>query len=171
MKSGETVLVLRALIVRGGAAIALLGLVACATTTTTPVSRQADPAFARRAVTYPTPVPPGTIVIDPGSHFLYLVQGGGQAIRYGVGVGGEGFGWSGSATVHSKQEWPDWYPPAEMLQRKPELREHMTQQSGIGMRGGPENISGRATRTRYTGSMAPTSRGLSARTFHPAAFV
>jgi lipoprotein-anchoring transpeptidase ErfK/SrfK len=104
MKSGETVLVLRALIVRGGPAIALLGLVACATTTTTPVSRQADPAFARRVVTYPTPVPPGTIVIDPGSHFLYLVQGGGQAIRYGVGVGGEGFGWSGSATVHSKQE-------------------------------------------------------------------
>ena len=76
--------------------MALLGLVACATTTTTPVSRQADPAFARTVVAYPTPVPPGTIVIDPGSHFLYLVQGGGQAIRYGVGVGGEGFGWSGS---------------------------------------------------------------------------
>jgi lipoprotein-anchoring transpeptidase ErfK/SrfK len=107
------------------------------------VSRQADPAFARRVVTYSTPVPPGTIVIDPGSHFFYLVQGGGQAIRYGVGVGGEGFGWSGSATVHSKQEWPDWYPPAEMLQRKPELREHMTQlQSGIGMPGGPENPIG-----------------------------
>ena len=93
MKSKETVLVLRALIVRGGAAMALLGLVACATTNTSPVSRQADPAFARKVVTYPTPVPPGTIVIDPGSHFLYLVQGGGQAIRYGVGVGGEGFGW------------------------------------------------------------------------------
>jgi len=65
------------------------------------------------------------------------------SVRYGVGVGGEGFGWSGSATVHSKQEWPDWYPPAEMLQRKPEFREHMTQlQSGIGMRGGPENPIG-----------------------------
>jgi lipoprotein-anchoring transpeptidase ErfK/SrfK len=127
MKSGETLLVIRALIVRGGPAMALLGLVVCATTATTPVSRQADPAFARKVVTYPTPVPPGTIVIDPGSHFLYLVQGGGQAIRYGVGVGGEGFGWSGSGTVHSKQEWPDWYPPTEMLQRKPELREHMTQ--------------------------------------------
>jgi lipoprotein-anchoring transpeptidase ErfK/SrfK len=91
--------------------MALLGLVACATTTTSPVARRADPAFARKVVTYPTPVPPGTIVIDPSSHFLYLVQGGGQAIRYGVGVGGEGFGWSGSATVHNKQEWPDWYPP------------------------------------------------------------
>jgi lipoprotein-anchoring transpeptidase ErfK/SrfK len=107
------------------------------------VSRQADPAFARKVVAYPTPVSPGTIVIDPGSHFLYLVQGGGQAIRYGVGVGGEGFGWSGSATVHNKQEWPDWYPPPEMLQRKPELRQHMTQlQSGIGMPGGPENPIG-----------------------------
>ena len=140
MKSEEPV---RALVAGGLLAMALMGLVACATTTTTPVSRQADPAFARKIVTYPTPVPTGTIVIDPGSHFLYLVQGGGQAIRYGVGVGGEGFGWSGSATVHSKQEWPDWYPPAEMLQRKPELREHMTQlQSGIGMPGGSENPIG-----------------------------
>ena len=143
MKPRATVLVLRGLMTWGVLAIALSSLVACATTSTTPVSRQADPSFARKVVTYPTPVPPGTIVIDPGSHFLYLVQGGGQAIRYGVGVGGEGFGWSGSATVHSKQEWPDWYPPAEMLQRKPELREHMTQlQSGIGMPGGPENPIG-----------------------------
>src|SRR4249920_593058 len=121
----------------------LLGLVACATTTTPPVSRQADPAFARKAVTYPTSVRVGTIVIDPANHFLYLVQGGGQAVRYGVGVGGEGFGWSGMAMVHSKQEWPDWRPPAEMLERKPELIEHMTQlQSGIGMPGGPDNPLG-----------------------------
>ena len=137
--------------------ITLLGLVACATTTTQ-VSRKADPAFARKVVTYPTPVRAGTIVIDPGSHFLYLVQGDGQAIRYGVGVGGEGFGWSGVAMVHSKQEWPDWRPPAEMLERKPELIEHMTKlgetgldcpaviapqlQSGIGMPGGPDNPLG-----------------------------
>ncbi len=88
--------------------MAPLSLIACATTTTTSsVSRHADPAFARTVVSYPAHVPAGTIVIDPGSHFLYLVQGSGQAIRYGVGVGGEGFGWSGSATVHSKQEWPD----------------------------------------------------------------
>jgi lipoprotein-anchoring transpeptidase ErfK/SrfK len=120
----------------------LLGLVACATTTTQ-VSRKADPAFARKVVTYPTPVRAGTIVVDPGNHFLYLVQGDGQAIRYGVGVGGEGFGWSGVAMVHTKQEWPDWRPPAEMLERKPELIEHMTQlQSGIGMPGGPDNPLG-----------------------------
>jgi lipoprotein-anchoring transpeptidase ErfK/SrfK len=129
--------------VAGGiVAMALFGLVAC-TTTTTQVSREADPAFARRVVTYPSPERPGTIVVDPGSHFLYLVQGGGQAIRYGVGVGSEGFGWSGLAVVHSKQEWPDWYPPVEMLARKPELREHMSQlRSGIGMPGGPENPIG-----------------------------
>jgi lipoprotein-anchoring transpeptidase ErfK/SrfK len=120
----------------------LLGLVACATTPTQ-VSRKADPAFARKVVTYPTPVRAGTIVVDPGNHFLYLVQGDGQAIRYGVGVGGEEFGWSGVAMVHSKQEWPDWRPPAEMPERKPELIEHMTQlQSGIGMPGGPDNPLG-----------------------------
>ena len=114
MKSRKMVLVLRTLLARGVPSVALLCLVACATTTTTtPVSRHADPAFARTVVTYPAHVSAGTIVIDPGSHFLYLIQDGGQAIRYGVGVGGEGFGWSGSATVHSKQEWPDWYPPAE----------------------------------------------------------
>ena len=96
---------------------------AVATTSTTQTPPEAaDPAFARQLVTYPTREPAGTIVIDPGSHFLYLVQGGGQAIRYGVGVGAEGFIWSGMATIHNKQEWPDWYPPAEMLARKPELK-------------------------------------------------
>ncbi len=108
-----------------------------------PPSAALDPAFVRTVVTYPTPEPPGTIIVDPGSHYLYLVQEGGKAIRYGVGVGAEGFLWSGLATVHSKQEWPDWYPPAEMLARKPELREHMVQlQSGIGMPGGPDNPIG-----------------------------
>jgi lipoprotein-anchoring transpeptidase ErfK/SrfK len=104
---------------------------------------QADPAFARKVVAYPSREPPGTIIVDPGAHFLYLVQPGGQAIRYGVGVGAEGFGWSGTAKIHSKQEWPDWYPPAEMLERKPELKPHMVQlQSGLGMPGGPDNPIG-----------------------------
>ncbi|HUC51345.1 MAG TPA: L,D-transpeptidase [Xanthobacteraceae bacterium] len=141
MTAGNGTVPIRCAVAAGGiAAVALLGLVACATT---PVSREADPAFARRVVTYPSPERLGTIVVDPGSHFLYLVQGNGQAIRYGVGVGSEGFGWSGLAVVHSKQEWPDWYPPAEMLARKPDLREHMSQlQSGLGMPGGPENPIG-----------------------------
>jgi lipoprotein-anchoring transpeptidase ErfK/SrfK len=133
----------RAVIARCASVVILLGLVACATTSTTQVSRTVDPAFARKVVTYLTPVRAGTIVVDPGNNFLYLVQGDGQAIRYGVGVGGEEFGWSGAAMVHSKQEWPDWRPPAEMLERKPELIEHMTPlQSGIGMPGGPDNPLG-----------------------------
>ena len=140
------------LIARAVAGAALIALAACAGggmtssgifSTTPEAPRGPDPAFARKVVAYPSPERPGTIVVDPGSHFLYLVQGGGQAIRYGVGVGAEGFVWSGLATVHTKQEWPDWYPPAEMLARKPELREHMVQlQSGLGMKGGPENPIG-----------------------------
>jgi lipoprotein-anchoring transpeptidase ErfK/SrfK len=102
-----------------------------------------DPEFLRKAVYYPTNEAPGTIVIDPPRHFLYLVQEGGRAIRYGVGVGRQGFGWSGIATIHDKQEWPDWYPPKEMIQRQPELMKVMSElQSGIGMHGGPRNPLG-----------------------------
>ena len=102
-----------------------------------------DPAFLRRTVYYQTDEEPGTIVIDPQRHFLYFVEGGGRAVRYGVGVGRTGFGWSGVATLHNKQEWPDWYPPKEMIQRQPELRRAMSElQSGIGMPGGPRNPLG-----------------------------
>jgi lipoprotein-anchoring transpeptidase ErfK/SrfK len=104
---------------------------------------QIDPQFLRRIVPYPTREPPGTIIIDPRHRFLYLVQGRGQAIRYGVGVGREGFGWSGTATIREKREWPDWYPPKEMIQRQPELQRQLTRlQSGIGMAGGPRNPLG-----------------------------
>ena len=68
----------------------------------------------------------GTI-IAVRHYFLYFIHDAGQGIRYGVGVGAEGFMWLGRATVDSKQEWPDLYPPAEMLARKPELRQHMVQ--------------------------------------------
>jgi lipoprotein-anchoring transpeptidase ErfK/SrfK len=131
----------RAFITGASALGAGLGLGGCATT---PVRSSAiDPAYLRTVVHYETREAPGTIVIDPQSHYLYLVQKGGQALRYGVGVGGEGFLWSGVASVHTKQEWPDWYPPAEMLQRKPELRPAMTElRSGLGMVGGPENPLG-----------------------------
>ncbi len=133
----------RAVVAGGFVSFVSLGLACCATTSTTQQPAEADPSFARQVVSYSTREKPGTIVIDPGSHFLYLVQGGGQAMRYGVGVGAEGFIWSGTATIHNKQEWPDWYPPAEMLARKPDLKEHMVQlQSGIGMKGGPENPIG-----------------------------
>jgi lipoprotein-anchoring transpeptidase ErfK/SrfK len=99
--------------------------------------------YLRTAVIYRTSEAPGTIVIDPQNHYLYFVEGGGQAIRYGVGVGREGFGWSGVATIQDKQEWPDWYPPKEMIQRQPELRRQMSElQGGLGMPGGPGNPLG-----------------------------
>ena len=68
---------------------------------------------------------------------------GGRARRYGVGVGKEGFGWSGVADVRSKQEWPDWYPPAEMIKRRPDIKKQLSKlQSGIGMKGGLDNPVG-----------------------------
>lgn len=102
-----------------------------------------NPVYLRRSVYYPTDEAPGTIVIDPQHHFLYFIEGGGRAIRYGVGVGRTGFGWSGIATVHDKQEWPDWYPPKEMIARQPELKRVVTKlRSGLGMPGGPRNPLG-----------------------------
>jgi lipoprotein-anchoring transpeptidase ErfK/SrfK len=102
-----------------------------------------DPAFIRTTVSYRTGEARGTIIIDPQNHYLYLVQEGGQAIRYGVGVGRQGFGWSGTAAIHDKQEWPDWYPPKEMLARQPELMAHMSElQGGLGMPGGTRNPLG-----------------------------
>ena len=147
-------------VVRGMAAAILLAATAFLAGTTyagvfTPWDqpRAADPAFARQVVAYATHERPGTIIVDPGSHFLYLIHDAGQAIRYGVGVGAEGFVWSGRATVHSKQEWPDWYPPAEMLVRKPELRQHMVQlQSGLGMKGGPDNPLGARAMYLWSGN-------------------
>src|SRR3954470_21412464 len=104
---------------------------------------QVKPAFLRAEVAYETSEAPGTIVVDPQSRYLYLVQGNGRATRYGVGVGRSGFGWSGTATVGDKQEWPDWYPPKEMLARQPELLDRMSDlPGGIGMPGGPGNPLG-----------------------------
>jgi lipoprotein-anchoring transpeptidase ErfK/SrfK len=102
-----------------------------------------DPAFLRQTVSYFTGEAAGTIVIDTRNHFLYFVEANGQAIRYGVGVGREGFGWSGMATIHDKRVWPDWYPPKEMLERQPEIKRQMSElQSGLGMPGGPHNPLG-----------------------------
>jgi lipoprotein-anchoring transpeptidase ErfK/SrfK len=73
----------------------------------------------------PTNERPGTIVIDTGSRYLYLVRAGGKAIRYGIGVGRQGFAWKGVAHVGRKSEWPRWIPPKEMLMRRPDLPEEM----------------------------------------------
>src|SRR5712691_10238036 len=77
--------------------------------------------FRRRVVAYPAPEPAGTVVIDTPNTYLYYLLGEGQAIRYGIGVGREGFTWSGVRAIERKTEWPDWIPPAEMIDRQPDL--------------------------------------------------
>jgi lipoprotein-anchoring transpeptidase ErfK/SrfK len=81
--------------------------------------RRIDPQYFRQVVMVPPNIPKqsGTIVVDPTHRFLYLMLNQGQAIRYGIGVGREGFAWSGAATVKSKQEWPKWFPPSDMMAR------------------------------------------------------
>src|SRR5499426_3190960 len=79
----------------------------------------------RQVVNYPTREPAGTIIIDTPNTYLYLVLGNGQAMRYGVGVGREGFTWAGAEKVTRMAEWPDWNPPSEMIERQPYLPRFM----------------------------------------------
>ncbi|TWF57075.1 L,D-transpeptidase [Neorhizobium alkalisoli] len=81
-----------------------------------------DQRFLRQDVDYQTTEAPGTIVVDTRSHYLYLVQTGGKAIRYGVGLGKAGFAWSGRGVIQRKAKWPRWTPPDEMVDRQPDLR-------------------------------------------------
>ncbi len=101
-----------------------------------------DPKYEKQVVEYDGRHTPGTIVIDTPNKFLYLVQGGGKAMRYGIGVGKPGFTWSGVKTISAKKEWPAWTPPPEMLKRRPDLPRHME--------GGPENPLG--ARAMYLGT-------------------
>jgi lipoprotein-anchoring transpeptidase ErfK/SrfK len=96
----------------------------------------------RTTVSYPTKLKPGSIVISTSERRLYFVLGNGQALKYGIGVGREGFSWSGVSTVSAKREWPDWTPPEQMLARRPDLPKHMA--------GGPDNPLG--ARAMYLGS-------------------
>ena len=98
--------------------------------------------FKRQVVGYSGGEATGTIVIDTGNTFLYLVQPGGRAIRYGIGVGRDGFRWSGTQAITKKAEWPDWTPPAEMIARQPYLPRFMA--------GGETNPLG--ARAMYLGS-------------------
>src|SRR5262249_316701 len=97
--------------------------------------------FQRQVVGYATREVPGTIVIDTPNTYLYLVLGGGKAIRYGIGVGRDGFTWSGVESISRMAEWPDWYPPIEMIARQPYLPRMMA--------GGPTNPLG--ARALYLG--------------------
>lgn len=132
----------RALLTAAGLGALSLALPGC-TTTSEVAHAPPNPIYRRTDVEYASKEKPGTIVVDPENHFLYLVQGKGRATRYGVGVGGEGYGWSGAAVVRSKQEWPDWYPTKEYLAAHPKVIPALHElQSGQGMRGGPENPMG-----------------------------
>jgi lipoprotein-anchoring transpeptidase ErfK/SrfK len=95
----------------------------------------------RQVVSYPTREAPGTIIIDTPNTYLYLVMGNGQAMRYGIGVGRDGFTWAGTQSITKKAEWPDWTPPPEMIARQPYLPRQMA--------GGPGNPLG--ARAMYLG--------------------
>jgi lipoprotein-anchoring transpeptidase ErfK/SrfK len=105
-------------------------------------TRQIDPKFQKQMVEYSGSEPPGTVIIDTPQRFLFLVQENGKAMRYGIGVGKPGFTWAGEKKITSKKEWPDWVPPPEMLERRPDLPHFMA--------GGPENPLG--ARAMYLGT-------------------
>jgi lipoprotein-anchoring transpeptidase ErfK/SrfK len=106
-----------------------------------PDSEQVASAFRRQVVFYRTTEPPGTIIVETSERFLYLVQGNNRAVRYGIGVGRDGFQWSGLLKISRKAEWPDWRPPPEMIARQPYLPRFMA--------GGPGNPMG--ARALYLG--------------------
>jgi len=107
-----------------------------------PGSAVMDPRYLKQEVAYDGSEGAGTIVINTRDRYLYLVQGSGRAVRYGIGVGRPGFTWSGVHHISQKREWPDWTPPEEMLKRRPDLPRHMV--------GGPDNPLG--ARAMYLGS-------------------
>lgn len=108
--------------------------------------RQIDPAYFRREVAYDTAETVGTIVVDPMEKYLYHVMPEGRAMRYGIGVGREGFGWSGRATIRRKAEWPSWHPPVEM-----QARDEKAAQWANGMPGGLANPLGARALYLYQG--------------------
>jgi lipoprotein-anchoring transpeptidase ErfK/SrfK len=103
---------------------------------------QLDPKWQRTVVFYRTTEPPGTIIINTNERFLYVIMGNGHALRYGIGVGRDGFQWQGLLKISNKKEWPDWTPPPEMIQRQPYLPRFMA--------GGPGNPLG--ARALYLGN-------------------
>jgi lipoprotein-anchoring transpeptidase ErfK/SrfK len=87
--------------------------------------KEVAPQFKRQVVPFTSKEPAGSIIIDTNATYLYYVQGDGNAIRYGIGVGREGFTWAGAEKVSRMAEWPDWHPPAEMIERQPYLPRFM----------------------------------------------
>ena len=114
--------------------------------------KEVRPELRRTMVDYRGKEAPGTIIVDTPNKFLYYVMGGGQAMRYGIGVGRDGFTWSGVHSISRKAEWPDWYPPQEMIARQPYLP-RMTA-------GGPGNPLG--ARAMYIGNTVYRIHGTNA---------
>ena len=117
-------------------------------------ARDADlpPELRKTSVLYRTEQPPGTIIVNTADRYLYLIQGNGTALRYGVGVGRDGFQWGGVHNISKKAEWPDWIPPPEMISRQPYLPRWMA--------GGPGNPLG--ARALYIGSTVYRIHGTNA---------
>jgi lipoprotein-anchoring transpeptidase ErfK/SrfK len=111
----------------------------------------------RQVVNYRTSEAPGTIIIDTPNTFLYLVMPGGKAMRYGIGVGREGFTWAGTKTIERKAEWPDWTPPPEMIQRQPYLPRFVAGGDGNPLGARAMYLSGSVYRIH--GTNAPESIG------------
>ncbi len=107
-----------------------------------PADEQLDPRLQRQMVFFRSNEPPGTIIVHTSERFLYVVQPGGRALRYGIGVGRQGFQWQGLLKISRKEEWPDWTPPEEMIERQPYLPRWMA--------GGPGNPLG--ARALYLGN-------------------
>lgn len=162
----------RRAVLAGGAALALTGCAATGRSGSAPVSRvdpyyvsmyaaqddggfdvpridlrKIDPVYYRQSVPYQATERPGTVVVDPNNKFLYLVRDDGTAVRYGIGVGREGFAWAGSAMIRRKAQWPTWTPPASMIERQPELAEYAR-----GMPGGLGNPLGARALYLYEGN-------------------
>ncbi|MEM9206508.1 MAG: L,D-transpeptidase [Pseudomonadota bacterium] len=151
--------------VTGGVALSALGLAGCQTTYQSfssvpslglginekhrlePVNMNVIPReFHRQRVNYETKYKPGTIVVDTSSRHLFFVEEDGTAVRYGIGVGRQGFSWKGTARIGRKAKWPTWTPPPAMIRREPHLQEWAT-----GMPGGPRNPLGARALYLYQG--------------------
>ncbi|KQO73943.1 L,D-transpeptidase [Rhizobium sp. Leaf262] len=97
-----------------------------------PINR-VDKRFHRQIVSYETPEKPGTVIVNTRERFLYYILPSGKAVRYGIGVGKQGFAWAGEAYVAWKQEWPMWHPPKEMAARKPDVARYVENGMGPGL--------------------------------------
>lgn len=93
--------------------------------------QQVPPRYYRQRVVAPAGYTPGTIVVDTPNRFLYLIEQGGTAMRYGVGIGREGFAWQGEGVIQWRQKWPKWTPPDEMVARQPQLAKYSIANGGM----------------------------------------